>query len=198
KFRSRSGAYIDLGWLYKKGSRTEGQWVGYIGSSRRYVRLSQRTAEKLNARAGFRQLPDPPTRSSGSSSGGFTGGSSGYIWALVGLLIFFGGWRYIRTVVLGGTAAAKAVGRAVGSRERNRADTSKDTWARANDLIATKSMGRGVEMADVEEPSTAPPLVKKPRPRIGGQSRPARKPNFARPATAAGMRASPGFGRRDG
>ncbi|MEO1265748.1 MAG: hypothetical protein AAFV26_08585 [Pseudomonadota bacterium] len=181
-FRRKDGRYVDLGWRHK---RSGGEWVGYIGSRRRYVPLNEYQLKFLMRKAGMSTLPSPPARSSSSIS-------SGWIWAVIGFIVFFGGWRFLKPIIFGATAVSRVAGRAYSKSQTGRGGDRSSAWDKADELITTAQMTRGTATADAAAgASSAGP---KPRPRIGGAAKAARKPNVARPR--AGMRSSPGFGRR--
>ena len=58
--RHRSGAYIDLGYMWKRGS--EGAWIGYVGNDSSYLSLSPQSLERLLAVAGVDELPPVPEK----------------------------------------------------------------------------------------------------------------------------------------
>ena len=66
--KRKDGKYIDLG--YHHFSSGGGEWVGYVGSSRRYLRLTPHTLKGLMLVGGIDKLPPPPKRSSASSAMG--------------------------------------------------------------------------------------------------------------------------------
>ncbi len=89
------GSYIDLGYLHKRNGG--GKWVGYIGSSTRYLSFSPEQLETLLSAGGMNALPPVPTRSD----------MAGTIWmVLMGLGVFGLGvlaWRLI------GSTGAKSI-----------------------------------------------------------------------------------------
>ncbi|MGQ0457640.1 MAG: hypothetical protein ACT4OU_11320 [Hyphomicrobium sp.] len=96
-FRRPDGRYVDLGWRFTAGD--SGEWVGYVGSSSQFLRLSQEALSGMMLVAGRKELPPPPKR---SSSGG-----------MLALLLIAGviGAGLLKKFVFGaGRAAAKAAG----------------------------------------------------------------------------------------
>ena len=66
-FRTRSGKFVDAGYLYKQVTvffvpvwNYEGRWVGYTGSDTRYLRISEKKLKAAAKKAGI-TLPDSPT-----------------------------------------------------------------------------------------------------------------------------------------
>jgi hypothetical protein len=59
------GTYVDLGYLHK---RSGGEWVGYVGSSETYIKLTEEKLNALLAVGGLKKLPPVPQRT--ASSGG--------------------------------------------------------------------------------------------------------------------------------
>jgi len=80
--RRKDGHYVDLG--YKFNRYSGGEWVGYIGSSKRYLPLNKTELAVLMAFGGMKKLPPVPKRP-GLFSGGM--GSS--------TLLVFGGFLFI-------------------------------------------------------------------------------------------------------
>ncbi len=58
--KHRSGAYIDRGYMWRRGS--EGTWIGYLGSDSRYLSLTPEGLEGLLAVAGVSELPPVPEK----------------------------------------------------------------------------------------------------------------------------------------
>ena len=76
--RHKSGAYIDLGYMWKRGS--EGAWIGYVGSDSKYLSLSPQGLQSLLAVAGVDELPPVPEK------------PKSYFWVfalIVGIMVFF-------------------------------------------------------------------------------------------------------------
>lgn len=60
----KDGKFIDLGYRFKVYGG--GEWIGYIGSSSRYLPLKPGGAEMLALAAGLKKLPPVPQRPAGS------------------------------------------------------------------------------------------------------------------------------------
>lgn len=58
--RRKDGKYVDLGYLHHRFFG--GKWVGYIGSSSKYVDLSEKNLTLMLRIAGVRKLPPVPER----------------------------------------------------------------------------------------------------------------------------------------
>jgi hypothetical protein len=56
--RAKNGHRVALGYKFK--GCFDGEWVGYIGSRRQYIRLSKRRQLQLIMLAGYKRLPPPP------------------------------------------------------------------------------------------------------------------------------------------
>ena len=107
--KRKDGKYIDLG--YHHFSSGGGEWVGYVGSSRRYLRLTPHTLKGLMLVGGIDKLPPPPKRSSASSA-------MGGIWMLllgVGALAIL--WKIVSVIrgLVGAGARTAARGIAAAS-----------------------------------------------------------------------------------
>lgn len=61
--QSEDGRYIDLGYKFNP---TGGDWVGYIGSDDKYIRLDPKTLQAMLAIAGLKKAPPVPDRPAGS------------------------------------------------------------------------------------------------------------------------------------
>lgn len=61
--KSKNGNYIDLGYKFNP---TGGDWVGYIGSDDKYIKLDQRTLQAMLTIAGLKKPPPVPARPAGS------------------------------------------------------------------------------------------------------------------------------------
>ncbi len=57
-FKTPSGQQVDLGYLYE--GCFKGKWVGYVGSSRRFVTWPQGVLPVLITGAGLSGVPEPP------------------------------------------------------------------------------------------------------------------------------------------
>lgn len=64
-FIAETGEFIDLGYRFK--SYGGGEWIGYLGSSSKYLALKPGGAEILALAAGLDRLPPVPDRPAGSS-----------------------------------------------------------------------------------------------------------------------------------
>lgn len=63
-FIAKTGEFIDLGYRFNVAGG--GEWIGYIGSSYKYLSLKPGGAEILAAAAGLDKLPPVPKRPAGS------------------------------------------------------------------------------------------------------------------------------------
>ena len=94
------GAYVDLGYKF---NTVGGEWVGYVGSSTTYLKLSETEIKMLLALGGKSSLPPVPARPAGSKAG------SGFTIILVGLGILAILFKIFKSVIGLGSRATRAV-----------------------------------------------------------------------------------------
>ncbi len=112
-FQQDDGTYVDLG--YHFFSDEAGEWVGYTGSHRDYLSLSDAQLSGIMRLAKLDQLPPVPSRRARSSSySGGSGGLGNMFWIL--LIVGFFGFRFWRKVSVGAVKVAGAAARQVHAR----------------------------------------------------------------------------------
>jgi hypothetical protein len=115
------GKYIDLGYLHKRGGK--GEWIGFIGSSKTYIPLTEAKLKMLLMVAGVPKLPPVPKRSGG---GGFS-----FWWIIAAAVLFGGGWKLLRSLSLGTAQASQKLTRGMIRKDEKPAD-----WSKAHEEIA--------------------------------------------------------------
>lgn len=122
-FQRPDGRYVDLGYRFTSGDA--GEWVGYVGSSSKYLPLSESALKGMMMVAGMSELPPPPKR--GSSGGG----GLMMLLGIAGLVGFF----VVKKIVFGAartaTRATSAVTSASGTSQ------TPDWVARAEARVAS-------------------------------------------------------------
>ncbi|MEO1205918.1 MAG: hypothetical protein AAFV45_06260, partial [Pseudomonadota bacterium] len=82
QLRTDDGQYIDLGYLRRLGGK--GEWVGHVGSSRKYLPLTPRELDQVLIVSGLYRLPPAPEQTGGGLIGlsafGGPGMSNHYWW----------------------------------------------------------------------------------------------------------------------
>lgn len=112
------GRYIDLGYLHRRSG--EGEWIGHIGSSSEFVKLSERQLKQLLMIAGVPELPPVPERKSGGAA---------LMWLIVAALVLGGGFKLLRRLTSGAARAGRRVAQVT-------AKGSESDWSKAHDEIA--------------------------------------------------------------
>ena len=150
-FIDREGNQIDLGYYWSASG--EGQWVGYI-SSTRYLKWTPEMVDLVLQFSGMKSLPPIPERTADLSG---VGGWSGVFW--FGIIVLAGiGWLVKRRNNNHGPAADTV---AAASRAESAAPAESNLTSRAEAQI------RSVANATNASPQTAgrqaPPLSRAPR-----------------------------------
>ncbi|MFM1813662.1 MAG: hypothetical protein RLZ98_357 [Pseudomonadota bacterium] len=159
--RRPDGTYIDLGYLHHKNGQT-GEWIGYVGSSTSYLKMSPQRLNALLAIAGLRQLPATPDRP------WFSGISTFWLVVmLIGVLAL--AWRGVQ-VLMRNMGDEKSDGRPIGSA----AAAEGDSLA-AMEKAMEEAVARHKEEAGKTKPATA-----QRRPRVGGFGQPVQAASFGR------------------
>jgi hypothetical protein len=136
------GKYIDLGYLYKRGGK--GEWIGYIGSSKTYIPLTEAKLKMLLMVAGVPKLPPVPKRSGG---GGFS-----FWWIIAAAVLFGGGWKLLRKLSAGTVQASQKLTQSVVGREEKPSD-----WSKAHEEIARAAELRAAGRHAAVQPARALP-----------------------------------------
>ena len=159
--KRKDGRYVDLGYKFNRFSG--GSWVGYVGSSSRYLKLNKNQLRILMAIGGVKKLPPVPKRSFASSMGGpFTLG-------LIGLGVVVMGWRFVKRFAgfaarLGSTANRGGAAAAIPAEQG--LDTGRIDAAIRAQVAATADIAPA--------PQAAPARPASPYTGFGGPARPAR------------------------
>ncbi len=170
---SSEGQYIDLGYLhYRDGG---GEWIGYIGSSRTYYKLSKEQLDMMLASVGLDEPPAVPTR--WWDSGGW-----GFLYFILFISVLTYGWRLLKGLTLGAARASGKVARTLAERE----STTSADWSKVEEQLARAAETKS-RLAGVAQP------VGRPAP----QRAPFSAPSIGRPGIApASVAVGGGFGRR--
>ncbi len=169
EFALPNGQHINLGYLYT--GCLSGRWIGYVGSSSRYMTWKDDMLPEVAAAAGIKALPDPP----------------GLVWGLFNAPgAFWVEWMY--AIVLGLLAVFKGFGALVTAKAAPGAH-SVEAEAGATATVAAVASAR-IAPASIPQPDRAARLAPTTQPR-----RPARIAE-AGAARAIPRGAAPSFGRR--
>jgi hypothetical protein len=144
----KGGAYIDLGYLHHRGGK--GEWVGYVGSSTRYLKLSEPQLKMLLLIAGLDKLPPVPKR---KSSGG-----SGLMWFVLAIAVFGGGFKFVRGLTKGISRAGQRVARAAtleGQADYSRAHEQIERAAQTRAILSQEIGGGKIMSAARSGPAPA-------------------------------------------
>lgn len=171
--RRNDGRYIDLGYLHQ--SRGRGKWIGYIGSSSRYMPLNDQALRYVMRVSGLKKLPPVPERA-----------SSPYAWLLVSVVVIAVLFKY-RSMLAGFLPKGGASSRRRDDGEAGNEAPSAE-WARANAALAEATAGNAGPVSRAKGPAkqvrTRPRQSSDP---VGG---------FGRRGLAPVARSSKGFGVR--
>lgn len=196
-FQQDDGSYVDLG--YHFFSDESGEWVGYIGSSKDYLSLSEEQLSGIMRIADLKELPAAPTRSSGSWSGGSHGGSGGgsslYYWIFVLIVIF--GVRFLKGAMRGASVIAGVAGK-VAAKATSVDDRQGAAWMnRAEGQMLAKSGLAPTTASHTRKPDARPAFgsstaaATEPR-RVSDEAAAAPVPAAAAPRTGPIARSSSG------
>ena len=144
--RREDGTYIDLGYLHKGGGN--GEWVGYVGTSKTYLVLSESKLKMLLMVAGVPELPPVPERK-GSPGEGST------MWVVLALVMFGGGWKLLKGLTGGAASAAAGTVQRVARSVSDQASGESD-WSKAHEAIAKAAERRAMVSGAGAARSAAP------------------------------------------
>ena len=201
--RRKDGRYIDLGYKFNRFSG--GEWVGYIGSSKRYLPLSKDGLKMLMLIGGLHKLPPVPERP------GMFSGSSGTFWVIIiAIFVFFGMVKRLLSFLLAPLSLLKNRPRKTA---RNGHDAGLDEQAAMRAQMRIEEMARAQGAQPAPQPAmpaaqSAPAAAAMMRDQAGRfdtsgrayglAARPPAQPTPAAPAPGFGQAggAGPAFGQR--
>lgn len=155
QLRTDDGQYIDLGYLHRLGGN--GEWVGHVDSSRKYLPLTKRELDQVLVVSGLYRLPPVPEKSGGLiglSAVGGPGFSNNYWWIslFVTAALSFG-FKATRRIAKGAAVAGRHISNASCAAT---ADAPTSDWSKAHEQIARASKTRDEPTTPTAKTAIAP------------------------------------------
>ena len=142
--KRKDGKYIDLGYKFNKYSG--GEWIGYIGSSTKFLTLNKAQLTMLLSIAGVDKLPPVPSRAA----------SSGSSWGFgLGFLAILGFFIMGKRILVGTARLFGRRGKAEQPARKYREPVEEQPdFANFDDAIAARLEARETQSAMPQRPST--------------------------------------------